>query len=48
MDFKEPVNRTKNKFDEMDLDDEGQEVVCIQDPEGAKKDANQLQSAPVG
>jgi len=35
MDFKSPINRTKNKFDEMDLDELGQEVVlCDQSGSG--------------
>ena len=29
MDFKSPVNRTKNKFDTLDLDDLGEEVVVV-------------------
>ena len=31
MDLKSPINRTKNKFDCMDMDDLGEEVIILDD-----------------
>eukprot|EP00353_Schmidingerella_taraikaensis_P006060 CAMPEP_0185568160 /NCGR_PEP_ID=MMETSP0434-20130131/1204_1 /TAXON_ID=626734 ORGANISM="Favella taraikaensis, Strain Fe Narragansett Bay" /NCGR_SAMPLE_ID=MMETSP0434 /ASSEMBLY_ACC=CAM_ASM_000379 /LENGTH=68 /DNA_ID=CAMNT_0028182577 /DNA_START=77 /DNA_END=283 /DNA_ORIENTATION=+ len=32
MDFKSPKKRTKNKFEDLDLDDLGEEVVLVDPP----------------
>ena len=44
MDFKSPGNQTKNKFDDLDLDDLGEEILCIVDDD-ADTQAKNTQNA---
>ena len=44
MDFKAPRNLTKSKFDNMDLDDLGEEVILIDPPMEPSKNPEALQA----
>ena len=44
MDFKAPRNLTKSKFDNMDLDDLGEEVILIDPPADPSKNPETLQA----